>query len=156
MNTLEITLPGVYWPHRAYAGDLAELSRVRADLADDLWGLGHADLLDTARLVTSELFANAAKYARPGGRVDRVMSLSEGRLLRIGVFDAGDGPTHPRIPTERTGAAWDWAEGQRGLLMVSRLADAWGCHAVPEWPGLRTQVWATFDIWAGAEPTGQE
>ena len=156
MSTAAIALPAYLWPHRSYPGDLRELSQVRADLARDLWGLGDTDLLDTVRLVTSELFANAAKYAFPGARVDRVMSLSQGRTLRIGIFDAGDGPTRPRIPTERTDAAWDWAEGQRGLLMVSRLATGWGCQALPEWPGFRTQVWATFDVWSDGEAPGQE
>ncbi|MFI6575669.1 ATP-binding protein [Nocardiopsis sp. NPDC050513] len=144
MSALDIALPGVWWPCRGYAGDLSELAGVRADLGRDLVGFD-PDLVDTVQLVVSELVANAAKYARPGGEVVRTMCLLGGRTLRVAVSDPG-GPTRPRIPTERTEDEWDVAEGQRGLLLVESLAADWGCHAFPEWPGYFTQVWAAFDV----------
>nr|WP_026128070.1 ATP-binding protein [Nocardiopsis lucentensis] len=147
MSTLDIILPGLWWPYRGYAGDLSELARVRADLGRDLVGFDPG-LVDTVQLVVSELVANAAKYARPGGEVVRTMCLTDPRTLRVTVSDPG-GPDSPRIPTERTADEWDLAEGQRGLLLVESLTADWGCHAFPEWSGYSTQVWAAFDVGSG-------
>ncbi|MCY9787047.1 ATP-binding protein [Nocardiopsis sp. EMB25] len=144
MSTFDITVPGLYWPYRSYPDGLSDLARVRTDLARDLVGF-EPDLVDAVQLVTSELVANSAKYARPGGEIIRTMCLLDGRTLRVAVSDPG-GPTRPRIPTERTADEWDLAEGQRGLLLVQNLATSWGFHAFPEWSGYATQVWAAFDL----------
>ncbi|PDP85534.1 ATP-binding protein [Glycomyces fuscus] len=138
--------PFAFWGHRDYAGDLSELARVRSELARDLAGFD-PDLVETVTLVASELVANSCKYARPGGRVGRTLSMPDERTLRLTVSDAG-GPTLPRIPAERTDEEWELAEGQRGLLLVRRLSRTWAGFAFPRRHGLGTHVWAAFD----AEP----
>ncbi|RKS07568.1 anti-sigma regulatory factor (Ser/Thr protein kinase) [Nocardiopsis sp. Huas11] len=140
--------PVVFWEHRVYPGHLAELSRVRADLAADLAGFDE-DLVDTVQLVTSELFANGCKYAdapAPYKEVIRGLSMPDERTLRVSLSDCGGGGGLPRIPTERSPDEWDVAEGQRGLLLVENLATAWGHFRLAPWADLGTHVWATFEV----------
>jgi anti-sigma regulatory factor (Ser/Thr protein kinase) len=140
--------PTVVWEHRTYPAGLSQLSRVRADLAADLTGFD-PDLIDTLQLVTSELFANAAKYTRadpPFKEVIRALSMPDPRTLRVSLSDCGGGGGMPRIPTERTTDEWDWAEGQRGLVLVENLSTAWGHFHLAPWADLGTHVWATFAV----------
>ena len=140
--------PAVFWEHRSYPGDLAHLSRVRADLAADLAGFDE-DLVDTIQLVTSELLANGVKYTdsgRTGGEVIRALSMPDPRTLRVSLSDCGGGGGLPRIPTERTTDDWAWAEGQRGLLLVENLSTAWGHFRLAPWADLGTHVWAAFGL----------
>ncbi len=138
--------PFAFWGHRGYAGTLSELARVRSELARDLAGFD-PDLVATVQLVASELVANSCKYASPGERVTRTLSMPDERTLRLTVSDAG-GPTLPRIPNERTDEEWELAEGQRGLLLVRDLSRTWASFTFPRRHGLGTHVWAAFD----AEP----
>ncbi|WP_435110655.1 ATP-binding protein [Nocardiopsis synnemataformans] len=138
--------PFAFWGHRGYACDLSELARVRSELARDLTGFD-PDLVETVKLVASELVANSCKYARPEDGVTRTLSMPDERTLRLTVSDAG-GSTLPRVPAERTDEEWEVAEGQRGLLLVSQLSRTWACFAFPRRYGLGTHVWAAFD----AEP----
>jgi anti-sigma regulatory factor (Ser/Thr protein kinase) len=140
--------PAVFWEHRTYPGELCQLSRVRADLATDLAGFD-SDLVDTLQLVTSELLANGVKYTdsgRRGGEVIRALSMPDERTLRVSLSDCGGGGGIPRIPVERSQDAWDWVEGQRGLLLVENLSTAWGHFPLAPWADLGTHVWATFDV----------
>ncbi|WP_304451772.1 ATP-binding protein [Nocardiopsis sp. YSL2] len=146
--------PTVFWEHRTYPGDLSQLSRVRADLAADLAGFD-PDLVDTLQLVTSELFANGIKYTdsgRTGGEVIRALSMPGPGTLRVSLSDCGGGGGVPRIPAERSSDEWDWAEGQRGLVLVENLSTAWGHFRLAPWADLGTHVWAEFAMDPGAAP----
>jgi anti-sigma regulatory factor (Ser/Thr protein kinase) len=148
--------PAVCWEHRTYDGHLSRLSRVRADLAADLAGFD-PDLVDTLQLVTSELFANASKYTdsgREGGEIIRALSMPDPRTLRVSLSDCGGGGGVPRIPTERTETEWDWAECQRGLVLVENLSTAWGHFRLAPWADLGTHVWAEFAVDPGQAPPG--
>lgn len=136
--------PHVFWEYRAYTGGLADLSEVRADLARDLSGFDPG-LVETVQLCASELFANGAKYARPGGEVVRTLSMPDTGTLRLTVSDPG-GPTLPHLPAARTEDEWHWAEGQRGLLLVENLSREWAYFSFAPWADLGTHVWAAFDV----------
>ncbi|MFE3458896.1 ATP-binding protein [Nocardiopsis aegyptia] len=140
--------PAVFWEHRTYPGDLAHLSQVRSDLATDLAGFD-PDLVDTVQLLTSELFANGVKYTdsgHTGGEILRALSMPDPATLRVSLSDCGGGGGTPRIPTERTADAWDWAEGQRGLVLVQNLSTAWGHFRLAPWADLGTHVWAQVPV----------
>jgi anti-sigma regulatory factor (Ser/Thr protein kinase) len=88
----------------------------------------------TASLLIAELTANAALHGRVRGRDARLALTLTPTALRIEVTDArGD-----RLPVRPQEADADGESG-RGLLLVTALADAWGCE--PHHPGGRT-VWA--------------
>ncbi|KOX12110.1 histidine kinase, partial [Nocardiopsis sp. NRRL B-16309] len=72
--------------------------------------------------------------------------------LRVSLSDCGGGGGTPRIPTERTADEWDWAEGQRGLVLVESLSTAWGHFRLAPWADLGTHVWATFTVPPGTAP----
>ncbi|KOX15261.1 ATP-binding protein [Nocardiopsis sp. NRRL B-16309] len=146
--------PSVFWEHRSYPGDLANLHQVRADLATDLAGFD-PDLVDTLQLVTSELWANAVKYTdsgQDGGEVIRALSMPDDRTLRVSLSDCGGRGGIPRIPTERTPDEWEWSECRRGLLLVESLSTAWGHFRLAPWADLGTHVWATFALGPGQVP----
>ena len=80
-----------------------------ADLGEDLCG--------TASLLTSELVTNAVRY---GGSHALLEARMPGGFLRVAVQDA-----NPDLPA--LGASPELtAEGGRGILLVSTLADRWG------------------------------
>ena len=140
------TFPGFSNVRRSYPGGLADLSRARRDLARDLRGFD-PDLVGTVQLCLNELHANACKYGHPRGPVLCQLTLEGARKLSLTVFNQpGPDDSEPRIPTERSADEWDWAEGQRGLLLVQNLADGWGHHTWPRWSGLGTLVWADFHL----------
>ncbi|NYH52001.1 anti-sigma regulatory factor (Ser/Thr protein kinase) [Nocardiopsis arvandica] len=146
----------VRWEHRVYSGNLRELAQVRSDLAADLAGFD-PDLVAALQLCLSELFANAVKYTDSGtehGEVVRTLSLPGPAALRLSVSDSGGGGGLPRIPVERDGDEWDWAEGQRGLLLVQNLSRAWGHHPLVPWGDLGTNVWAEFAVDPATVPQG--
>ncbi|WP_435108310.1 ATP-binding protein [Nocardiopsis synnemataformans] len=154
--TKEDPRPLVRWEHRVYTGELSELSRVRADLARDLAGFD-PDLVDTLQLCASELHANCAKYTDPHrtyGEVVRALSMPDERTLRLSLSDSGGGGGIPAIPAERTEDDWNWAEGQRGLLLVENLAREWGHFRLAPWADLGTHVWAVFDVAPATVPAG--
>ncbi|MFR0357018.1 ATP-binding protein [Streptomyces sediminimaris] len=88
----------------------------RVTLAD--WGLTRRG--DEVLLCVSELATNALLHGVPPGRCFRLgLTLTTDGVLRVEVHDSGPGEV--RVP----GPVWD-AEGGRGLLLVSALADGWG------------------------------
>ncbi|KOX17113.1 ATP-binding protein [Nocardiopsis sp. NRRL B-16309] len=148
--------PVVFWEHRTYPGHLSELRRVRADLATDLAGFD-ADLVDTLQLVTSELLANCVKYTdsgSEGGEVIRALSMPDPCTVRVSLSDFGGGGTTPLIPARRSADEWNWAEGQRGLLLVENLSTAWGHFRLAPWADVGTHVWATFAVAPDRTPSG--
>ncbi|MFI6576590.1 ATP-binding protein [Nocardiopsis sp. NPDC050513] len=148
--------PLVHWEHRVYSGELSELARVRADLARDLTGFD-PDTVAAVQLAVSELFANCAKYTDPErlyGEVIRGLALPDASTLRVFLSDSGGGGGVPRIPTGRTDDEWEWAEDQRGLLLVENLSTAWGYFRTVPWADLGTHVWATFDLGPTGAPAG--
>ena len=140
--------PVTVWEPRTYPGTLAHLRTLRHDLTQDMTGFA-PDLIDTVRLCASELLANAVKYTDsglPGGAVLRFLSRPTSDRLRIGLTDEGGSGTVPRIPTQRSEQAWDWAEGQRGLVIIEQLSVAWGYHRTAPWADLGTHVWADLAL----------
>lgn len=92
------------------------------------------DLCATASLLTSELVTNAVKY---GGSHALLEAHMPGGALRIVVLDA-----NPDLPS--VGEAPDLtAEGGRGVLLVSALADRWG---VERTGGGGKSVWFELDV----------
>ncbi|CAL9478021.1 hypothetical protein SUDANB121_02992 [Nocardiopsis dassonvillei] len=147
--------PSRMWRHRVYKGHLARLAAVRRDLVRDLAGFD-SDLTETLVLCGSELFANAVRYTASGergGRVVRTLWTEEGGGVRLGFTDEGCGGTVPEVPDARSDEEWDWAEGQRGLLLVRELSTAWGYLPLCPWGGLGHHIWAAF---GHARPTRTE
>jgi anti-sigma regulatory factor (Ser/Thr protein kinase) len=92
------------------------------------------DLCHTASLLTSELVTNAVRY---GGSHALFQARMPGGVLRVAVQDA-----NPELPA--LGASPDLtAEGGRGVLLVSTLADRWG---VERTPGGGKAVWFELDV----------
>ncbi|MET9823595.1 ATP-binding protein [Streptomyces sp. NPDC006349] len=89
----------------------------REVLAD--WGVrGRAD---DVVLCVSELATNALVHGVPPGRGFRLRLLPCGDGVRVEVHDSGGGV--PAVPLDDPGGS---AEGGRGLLLVSELANKWG------------------------------
>lgn len=103
----------------------AKAARLAVDLSLRAWAL--PDLLDDARLVTTELVSNAARL---GGVFELTLTRRERGVL-IEVRDFGDGAPEPR-------AAGPDDEGGRGLVLVDACAAEWGWR--PEEGG--KTVWA--------------
>ena len=89
-----------------------------------------ADLIDTARLLTSELASNAITHGQDRGGTFTLEVRSFGCCLSVDVADRS--PTVPvlRSPTGDT-------ENGRGLLLIAQLADSWGYY----FSGDRKHVW---------------
>ena len=86
--------------------------------------------MDDARLIVTELVANAVRHGAARGEVDLVVRW-DGRSLRLEVRSAG--AFHPRS----SGAP---ADGGWGLLLIDALADRWGVDSGPV-----TTVWAELE-----------
>lgn len=85
-------------------------------LAD--WGLAAWERGADVSLCVSELATNAVVHGVPPGRGFLLRLRYDGALVRVEVHDSGTGVpvvAHPFL-----------AEGGRGLLLVSVLADTWG------------------------------
>ncbi|MEV4402856.1 ATP-binding protein [Actinoplanes sp. NPDC049598] len=96
------------------------------------WDLPH--LVDDAVLTVSELATNAVEHAR----TDFVVTVSrQARRLHVAVQDGVPHFPHLRRPDPPGPAA---NPGGRGLMMVDRIAAAWG--AMPTRVG--KVVWATL------------
>jgi anti-sigma regulatory factor (Ser/Thr protein kinase) len=92
------------------------------------------DVCETASLLTSELVTNAVKY---GGSRAVLDARAPGGALRVSVSDS-----NPQLPA--VGQAPDLtAEGGRGVLLVSTLADRWGVESLPS--GGKA-VWFELDV----------
>ena len=79
------------------------------------------DLIDTARLLTSELATNAVTHGATAGGTITLEVRSFGCCLGIEVHD-----TSPNVPMLRPVA--DDTEHGRGLLLVAEAADSWGYY----------------------------
>jgi anti-sigma regulatory factor (Ser/Thr protein kinase) len=104
--------------------------------ARQLIGRFAADLpestLDDARLLVSELVANAVEHAADGGDVEVRADLADGRL-RVEVMNSGPGFTYmPRRGEVRDERGW-------GLHFTSLVASRWGIDERP------TVVWFELD-----------
>jgi CheY-like chemotaxis protein/anti-sigma regulatory factor (Ser/Thr protein kinase) len=105
-----------------FAEDVVAVREARAIVRDLLDRWGFHDLIDDAALVVSELVTNAVTHASSAGAV--VVNRSGGGV-RIEVRDHGAGDPDPKDPGES-------AEGGRGLMVVSALANAWGVDTAPQ------------------------
>ncbi|MFG2842256.1 ATP-binding protein [Kitasatospora sp. NPDC048296] len=91
-------------------------------------------LLPIGELLVSELVTNAVQHARaPRGRLIFVrFQLSPNSTLRIEVHDAdSEKPTLRPAPTS--------SETGRGLFLVQKLAQSWGCS--PREGGIGKFIW---------------
>ncbi|MFG2983678.1 SpoIIE family protein phosphatase [Streptomyces sp. NPDC048258] len=102
---------------------------IRAAVA--AWGAG--DRADEIELAADELMTNALVHTEGGGDVG--MRLTADGRIRIEVDDSSSALPRPRD-------AGDWAVSGRGLLLVDRLADAWGVE--PRGGG--KCVWCEFAV----------
>jgi hypothetical protein len=103
-----------------YAPELISARGARADVSETLtrWGLGcHAD---DARLIFSELIANAVRHGE--GPVETRISY-DGSYLHMEVHDEG-----PGRPVWREAGSED--ESGRGLAVILGLIGAWGSIGV--------------------------
>ncbi|WP_217245001.1 ATP-binding protein [Streptomyces sp. AC602_WCS936] len=104
----------------------ARLARHLALHRLDAWGVPYGSVFsDTAALLVAELAANAVTHGRVPGRDIEVLLRLDAYTLRIDVSDSR-GERRPRGPGGADAVAPDDAEGGRGLLLVSALADRWG------------------------------
>jgi anti-sigma regulatory factor (Ser/Thr protein kinase) len=83
------------------------------------------ELADTATLLTSELVTNAVQHAP--GPVQLGVACTKGRLV-VSVSDSDPVPPRPR----RADAG---SLGGRGLTLVRKLAESWGCRPRPDLGG---------------------
>ncbi|MGW3183674.1 ATP-binding protein [Kitasatospora sp. NPDC001119] len=88
---------------------------------------------DTAELLLGELFANAVQHSdAPDDRHIEIRIALINSRLRLEVHDAGSG-----LPSLHTPTACD--EHGRGLFLVNKLAERWGCTSRPD--GIGKFVW---------------
>jgi anti-sigma regulatory factor (Ser/Thr protein kinase) len=88
------------------------------------WPAGQRDVVE---LLASELVTNAVLHGH--GPVELLLN-DDGTRLEVEVGDGLPGPL-PWLP----GRPADGEERGRGLLIVDRLADRWGCRPNPTAPG---------------------
>jgi len=101
------------------------------DLLEQLRDQLSPDRMDDARLLLSELVANAVEHVAADGEIEVRVQVEDG-FLRVDVRDPGPGFTH----TPRAAEAGDSDRGW-GLVFAERLARRWGNE-----PGL---VWFELD-----------
>ncbi|MEU3061825.1 SpoIIE family protein phosphatase [Streptomyces subrutilus] len=125
--------------HRLDPGDMDAPGAVRHLIraAVQAWGAG--ERADEIELAADELMTNALVHT-DGGALVSVRLTAQGRL-RIEVEDTDSALPRPRD-------AGDWEESGRGLLLVDRLADAWGVE--PRGDG--KSVWCEFAVPAAEAP----
>nr|WP_093473995.1 SpoIIE family protein phosphatase [Streptomyces sp. 1222.5] len=97
--------------------DPAAVSQAREWATRQLTAWGLHDLLFTTELIVSELVTNAIRYGRPPAEL---------RLLRHGVLVCEVTDSNSAQPRLRRARTTD--EGGRGLFLVARLAERWGCR----------------------------
>jgi anti-sigma regulatory factor (Ser/Thr protein kinase) len=98
-----------------------------------------SDTIDRVELVVSELVTNAVRHG-PGETISLRLVAQPDGVITGEVVDQGDG--HVAIGEQDVtddGLDDELAESGRGLLIVDRLATAWGVE-----PG-STHVWFRFD-----------
>ncbi|MGW6689014.1 SpoIIE family protein phosphatase [Streptomyces sp. NPDC054961] len=102
---------------------------------------GALDQADEIELAADELMTNALVHTEGVGHISMRLT-GEGRI-RIEVED-----TSSALPRRRE--AGDWAVSGRGLMLVDRLADAWGVEP----RGSGKVVWCEFSVPGRAVPGG--
>lgn len=108
---------GIRKARHRFAGTVFSPAAVRPFVKDVLerWGVG-VDSRDDAVLLVSELASNAVEHA-PGGFTVGLRWV--GTRMRVEVIDRGFAfPTIRKLPVD--------SERGRGLVLVDRLASAWG------------------------------
>jgi anti-sigma regulatory factor (Ser/Thr protein kinase) len=109
-------------------------AQARTAITEWLSGSSDRSVTEDVKLLVSELVTNAVRHPRTDGPIELVLERDSGRV-RVEVSDPGDGFRKPRV-----GAPPPDALGGRGLLIVDRLAAAWGVS-----PGKPTRVWFEID-----------
>ncbi|MFH8614378.1 ATP-binding protein [Streptomyces sp. NPDC017979] len=114
----------------------ARLARLLAVQQLQSWGCEHANVSH----VVAELAANAVMHGRVQGRDFRLRLLMTPGVIRVELIDARSDRAPVRRHRNEDEPA---AEGGRGLLIISGLADRWGVSSGP--PPCKT-VWAELDL----------
>jgi two-component sensor histidine kinase len=120
----------------------AAASRARAHVARVLGGHGDAELVETAKLIVSELVTNSLQAVdghAPCELSGQDVSLQVGVYRRRGnvMIEVWDGCASPPVPAPTSPDS----ENGRGLLLVDTLSTAWGYR----WTEPRGKiVWATL------------
>ncbi|MFE5792454.1 SpoIIE family protein phosphatase [Streptomyces sp. NPDC056503] len=119
------------------------VAAARAFVRDTLQGWGHAELVDDAVVLTSELVTNAVVHA---GTSADVLCLRSEDSIRVEVADRYPEREIP-VQSGRAIASPDRENG-RGLLLCAALADRWGVDYSPT----RKHVW--FHLALPQRPVG--
>ncbi|MEC4018097.1 ATP-binding protein [Streptomyces sp. H27-D2] len=113
--------PGPAHRYTMHAPNIPETAKVAREMvAGLLQATGHTGLVETARLLVSEVVTNVHLHAKVP--LLRLETTIQGSRLLVSVRD--DDPRSRPWPTKAV--ADDDAEGGRGLLLVEACADAWG------------------------------
>lgn len=123
--------------HRLDPGDTDAPTAVRHLIRAAVAAWGAGERADEIELAADELMTNALVHTDGGAQVGLRLT-AQGRV-RFEVEDSSSALPRPRD-------AGDWEESGRGLLLVDRLADAWGVE--PRGGGKR--VWCEFTLAAPA------
>ncbi|GEC10146.1 hypothetical protein SSP24_78010 [Streptomyces spinoverrucosus] len=114
------------------------VASARSFVRDTLQGWGHADIIDDAVVLTSELVTNAVVHA---GTTADVLCLRLDDGVRIEVADH-----YPEREVPLQGSAVNMGspdrEGGRGLQLCAALAGRWGVEYTPT----HKQVWFQLDL----------
>ncbi|MEV0779110.1 ATP-binding protein [Streptomyces sp. NPDC050428] len=124
----------------------ARLARHLAGERLDAWGITYgSDAYDALTLIVAELCANAVYHGRVPGRDFRlgltVARTGGGASVAVEVTDTR-AEALPELAPVGSHALPDDADGGRGLLLVSALAEDWGWY--PRFDGPGKTVWATL------------
>ena len=106
---ISIRLPGT---QEAAAQARRGLSRLRGDL--------DPPLMETLRLLVTELVTNGVRHGSRRGPVEVSVTLAEGSV-RVEVSDCGRGFSPADAPMPRSDGSGGW-----GLQLVDRVATTWG------------------------------
>ena len=124
---LEVTQAALLEAETSLAGELRSAGEARRFVDETLRRWDCADLLDTVKLLISEMVTNAVVHA--GSDVDVCVQLTD-RVVRVSVFD--DSPQQPVVKR----AAAEETSG-RGMALVDAMSSGWGVE--PTFKGKR--VW---------------
>lgn len=116
--------------HRPLAADAASAGEARSAVRRHLCDWDAAELVDDCSLIVTELVTNAVRH---GGSPIHFRLGTNGSWVYGEVFDTGD--RMPRVCDRGDGTDGEIGEldspGGRGLLIVDRMADAWGVTRLP-------------------------
>ncbi|MDI3419452.1 ATP-binding protein [Streptomyces luteolus] len=119
----------------------ARLARRLVSHRLDAWGHPYdSHVNETLTLIAAELTANAVRHGHVPGRDFHVRLTTDGHTHRIEVSDTR---TEKHPPSKAPAPANPESDGGRGLLLISALADDWGCEPRTGAPG--KTVWAVVD-----------